>query len=300
MNDTTLGGASAAQQAQSVSTGATTGEGIANPAQADTAAAAAAASGATDWLTGIGEAGQTYIANNGYKNIDDALAAGDRAQKLVGLDKGQVLKLPVGDPDPANADWQAAWNAAGRPEKSDGYTQFEKIEGVPELSAEQLTTVQADVHDLGLSDRQLQGVMALYGKMGLETEKAKETAGTQATDTATASLQSEWGGSYKDNMNAVGALMDQYGEGVRDFMNDSGAGNDGRMANFLLNITKVIGEPGTLTGEGNQNTETTVVAAQASLAKLKVDHRDALGSKSHASHDWAVKERLRLQKVITP
>ena len=100
------------------------------------------------------------------------------AAAMVGLDKGQVLRMPKGADDAEGL--AAVWNALGRPEKADGYGLAAPVDAV---TPETITAFAAEAHKLGLSKAQAEGVLAFYGTTatGLATQ-AGEAMAAQAKE----------------------------------------------------------------------------------------------------------------------
>lgn len=144
------------------------------------------------------------------KDLDGLSRSYASAAKMVGLDKGRVLALPT-SPDDADG-WTAVHTALGRPESADKYAfgDVKLPEGVA-IDDARRTAFAGKAHELGLSQKQLDGLYGWYaedltGAHGAVAQQA-ETRRTEAE----ASLKKDWGAAYDQNVGLAKAALAHYG-----------------------------------------------------------------------------------------
>ncbi len=123
------------------------------------------------------------------------------------------LERLKGYPDPADAERMAAFRlAVGLPEAVADYA-LPRPEGTPdELWDEQLVHALSGVaHEYGVPPRAMEALSARYMQEGNRMLAASQEAQQQAIERADAELQQDWGRSYEENMNKVGAYLSTLG-----------------------------------------------------------------------------------------
>jgi len=256
------------------------------------AAGNAAAPDARDWLP------EPFRANPVFKDIAsvDALAKSyDSAARLVGLDKGAVLRLPAAEDAP---EWGEVYAKLGRPETPEAY-QF------PELPAALVEGVEpaarAEFHKLGLSAKQAAGVMGLYGAQVQQAEQARLTRAAEVEAAVEADLKREWGDAFEDRVHAANrAIAEVGGQELGELLANTRMSDGTRMGNHPLLIKafaelgRRIAEPGDLRGGSGGtggNRPLSPAEAQAEISQLRADSAflKEFGNTRHpnyAAHKW--------------
>ncbi len=190
-----------------------------------------------------------------FKDIKDieGLARGFHgAQKLVGVPKDQILRLPTDDKPES---WAPVYDKLGRPEKADGY-KLTLPQGV-ELNAEAAKPIFEEAYNLGISQKQLDG---LYGKLRTVAEangaaaKAKSEAEVAASSAA---LKTEWGVAYDQKIADATLAIDHFakelklGDGLKADLERSGLGNNPALAKLFAGLAANLKEDGKLTGRAS-------------------------------------------------
>lgn len=190
---------------------------------------------------------EEYRADPVFKDIRDpgALAKSyANAARMVGLDKGKVLRLPDAEDAP---EWNDVWGRLGRPEKAEDYG----LAGPEGLPPEALAEAAAAFHSAGLNKKQAAAVMAVYAGR-LEAARAAEAEAVQmARATAERDLKAEWGAAYADRLHAAKrAALDAGGDDFLRVLDESGLGNNPVVLKALANVGLKIAEPSALKGTG--------------------------------------------------
>lgn len=227
-----------------------------------------------DWLP------EEFRADPVFKDIKDpgALAKSyASAARMVGLDKGKVLRLPDAADDAAMADIYAQ---LGRPEKPDGY----QFSGLPEGLLEGVEPAARDAfHKLGLSARQAAGVMEMYGGQVTQAQAARDARAAELEAAVLRDLRTEYGDAFDERIHAANrAIAEMGGEPLGKLLQDTVMPDGTRLGNHPLlvkawaEIGKRLAEPGDLrggsgTGGTPGNRVLTPPEAQAEIQRLQGD-----------------------------
>jgi len=251
-------------------TTAPTGAPAAGAPAAGTPAAGAPAD-PREWLP------EAYRGNPVFKDIADVAGlakAHDNAARLVGLDKGQVLRLPAAADAP---EWGDVYARLGRPEKPEGY-QLPKLPG--ELVEGVEPAARAAFHQLGLSAKQAAGVMEMYGSQIGAAEQARVQRGDQLEQAVASDLKREWGDAFEDKVHAANRAIAELGGNDLGRLLETTVMPDGtRMGQHPLLIRAFaamgarLAEPGDLRGGGGGggSAAMTPADAQAEINRMRAD-----------------------------
>ena len=258
----------------------------------DAAAAAAAAAaggegkGAATWRDTLPEGlrGDPSIAK--YTSVEELVKGHKNLSNLVGREKIPVPK--------EEADWERWYTAAGRPETAAGY-ELKKPDGLPEGFAydDGLAGNFAETaHKAGLNKAQV----ALLHQWWVDTAKGAFTTQAQAAEVARgngeAALRQEWGAGYERNLTAAREVAQMFGgREFAGYLEETGLGNDPRMARFLTGIAKKVGGIETIPGDRRTTSEMTPGEIQEEINDLMRTKADVLADKSSPARQ-AVIDRL--------
>jgi hypothetical protein len=240
---------------------------------------------ARDWLP------DEFRADPTFKDIRDpgALAKSYKhAAGLVGLDKGQVLRIPPAEDEAAMGE---VFNRLGRPETPDGYA-------FPELPAALVEGVEpaarAAFHKLGLSAAQAKGVMELYGGQLTAAEQSRMTRAAEVEAAVEADLKREWGDAFDDRLHAANRVIQEVGgKELASLMqtrmpDGTHLGNHPVLIKALAALAERTAEPNTLKGgsAGQAAPSYTPDQAQAEINRLRTDieFHAARRDPKHAEH----------------
>lgn len=238
-------GAGAGGGAAASAGGAAAGDGAAAGAAAAGGAGAAAQPAFAESLP---EAIRGEAAFRDIKSLDALANSYLHAQKLIGADPNQVLRLPAAGDDAA---MEGVWTKLGRPEKADGYkfTDTRLPEGMT-VDETLKTGFQAAAHKAGLSDKQADGLYQWWNSQVGErfTAGAAETA--RAHQAAEQGLRQEWGAAFDQNLNNARQAVEHYGGAkLKAELEASGMGNHPELAKVFAKMGANLQEDG-LIGRG--------------------------------------------------
>jgi len=195
-----------------------------------------------------------------FKDVKDlaTLAKGYHgAQKLLGVPKDQLLRLPT---DPSDAkQWDPLYKAIGRPEKPTDY-KVTTPDGKPldPTFQESLYTV---AHENGVSQKALEKLTHWIIERGNGVTKAQGEAAALATKTAVDGLKTEWGAAYDQKINegqsAVAHLDNELklGGKLTEELNKTGLGNSPAIAKVFQHFAASLKEDGKLEGRGGGDSD---------------------------------------------
>jgi len=135
------------------------------------------------------------------------------AQRMIGKDKIVVPK--EGSPE---ADWEAFYIAAGRPETAGDYN-LKRPEELPEeyFSQDLANKAQDLFYKIGLSKKQADALMAFNTSNTLSALKDKENAEELAEQTAHDALNEKWGNAKPQRMHLGNVAINEAAQGDEGF-----------------------------------------------------------------------------------
>jgi hypothetical protein len=277
------------------------------PASATAPAAPAAGEGAPAAADPRAWLPEEFRADPLFKDIADPAALAKsygHAARMVGMDKGQVLRLPAEGDEAARAE---LFNRLGRPETPDKYE-------FPELPAPLVDGVEPAAretfHKLGLSAAQARGVMELYGGQVQAAEAARLARASELEAAVERDLRAEYGEAFDDKLHAANRAIAEFGgKELGKLLTEARMPDGTRMGNHPLLVKAFaaagarLAEPADLRGGssgGSAQGALTPAEAQAELAALKGDREffAARTNPRHADHAKAVARWDRINRAL--
>jgi hypothetical protein len=254
--------------------------------------------GATDFLATLPE---DIRGDTSLKDIRDlaGLAKGYvNAQRMVGYDK-VAIPGEKATPDEFNA----FYTKLGRPEKPEGYKLPEvKADNVFQPPKELVTGFTAKAHELGISQKQAEGLFSWYLGQGNSSIEKLNTDLATTRDAGVAELKKEFGAAFDTKVNiardAVRSLGD---EAFVQFLDTSRLGDHPSMIRVFAKIGEMLKEEGTLKGTGT-GSAMSPDEAKARIAEFNSnpDKMKAYTDKSHPNFKAVSEERARLYAYAYP
>lgn len=246
-----------------------------------------------------------------FKGIEGLARSYVSTKKLVGGDGSEFFKIPTEKTTPEERD--KFYNTLGRPETPDKYVVPKTVVDQQEalmISTDTLTEFGKTAHQLGLSNTQYGAVTEWYaGYIKTQTD-ALGAQMTKARDTAEATLKNEWGASYDEKLTLANQALDELGRAdptLKDFMKDSGLGNDPRLLRVFETIGRSMKEDTHRDGKGGG--PGTAFSATLTPEQATAEHNRLMGdpefqakwgNKNHPAHDDAVRQVERLMQMRFP
>jgi|TARA_Y100000296_G_C5176268_1_gene260252 hypothetical protein len=228
----------------------------------------------------------------------DALAKG-----YVHLEKyfDGTIKIPGENATQEEVD--KYYSKLGRPDTIEGY-EYEKAE-MPEGQAYDETFEKAfltKAHAEGLNNKQVSSLYEWWNGQSKDIHVQNTVAKENSIQKAEIELRADWGRQYDEKISGVGRLVDQYASGEdRQYLIDSGIGNDPHLARMLDRIAKDHGEAKHL-GDPKINAFTDPASAQqakdAFYKDTESDDYKAYFNENHPRHKEVGQMLERWNKTI--
>lgn len=220
----------------------------------------------------VSEKVKGFTNDDGSMNVSELLKSYDSAQKYIG---GSV-KIP--QENASAEELSAFYSKLGRPEKASDYD-WKEPEGI-QLQGEQFDTFKQRMHDLGMTNKQVSGVLDGYSKIVLDIFKSNETAKAQQESETRQALQKEWGDSFDSKLKGV---MDTFEKlGIKDDLAEMGKLYDMRFIKAFHQIS--------VDSNGTQikGAETSKESVEARIKAIQSD--PAYLNAGHPQHAEIIKE----------
>ncbi len=186
--------------------GSTNNNNAAGAGQQIAAAAATPAPAApTEWTTGLNEDLKGYVQNKGFKDPGSVLDSYRNLEKLIGVPKERLLKLPE-KMDDANA-MNDIYSKLGRPATPDEY-KIEAAKGGDDTFAK---WAKGTFHELGLSKAQAEKLVNKFGEFSQGTTKQQFEQHQAKVQQEELALKREWGGAFDQNVKVSQKAMQKFG-----------------------------------------------------------------------------------------
>lgn len=234
-----------------------------------------------------------------FRDLTGLAKSYKHAAGMVGLDKGQVLRLPAKEDAP---EWGEVWNRLGRPENPDGY----EVAAPEGLDEDGLKAFRETAHQLGLNKRQAAELMGFYGKRLEGLRAAAEEQAVQQAAEAQRLLKAEWGSAYEDRLHAVNRLIvaSEGGEEVRQALNEAGLGRNPVVLKWLAGLAMQRAEPADLKGgaAGGMSRPLAPAEARAEIAALEASEEFQRASRDRdmPGRQAILEKRNRLYAMAYP
>lgn len=234
------------------------------------------------WKADKNEADYEGLAK-GYTNLE----------QLLGREK---IPKPLSDEDQEG--WDRWYAASGRPEKPDAY-EFKRPDTLPDglgYDEELEQDFRATAYGMGLNKKQATGLYEKFVTNQVKRYEAFSTSKKQARAEAEANLQREYGAKYEQKLQQAKVAMANFADPeYRQYLEESGQGNDPRMVRFMVKIgEQLMGDTRAL---GKPAPQANTADLERTIREFESKNRSALFDKSHPDHAALVKERNRLYEA---
>ena len=283
--DVDTGGAAGAAGGATGSPGASSGTGAGAGAGAGTASAGGgAAAPVVAFAESLPEAIRGEAAFKDIKSLDALANSYLHAQRMIGVDPSQVLRLPGADDAAA---WDAVYGKLGRPEAADKYA-FAEVklpEGMTVDPALQ-TGYQEAAHKAGLSVKQADALYQWWNAQMGEKFTAQSGQTVQAQTAAIDTLRGEWGAAFDQNVALAKEAVGHYGgEKLKAELDGNGLGNSPELARIFAKLGKNLqedgvigrggGDGGGINSPGEARQQISALQKDSAFLKSYTDKRDA-------------------------
>lgn len=263
-------------------------------ADGGTGKAAPSAEAGSDWTTGLSDDLRGYVETKGFKDPSAVLDSYRNLEKLTGVPKERLLRLPENLEDADGM--KEIYGRLGRPEAPDGY----KIE-VPEGASKDFSEwAQKSFHDLGLSKAQGEKLANNWNEYVKNLTEAETTQAAQKIEADTNALKKEWGQAYEQELGKAKQAAREFGltAEVIDQLETS-MGFAGVMK-FFNKIGSKLGEAPFVSGDSRRSFDGVMTPA-AALNKIASLKQDTEWVKRYSGGDVAAREQFeKLHQMAYP
>lgn len=219
----------------------------------------------------------------GYTNLE----------QLLGREK---IPKPLSDEDQEG--WDRWYAASGRPEKPDAY-EFKRPDKLPDglgYDEELEQDFRATAYGHGLNKKQATALYEKFVATQIQRYDAFAKSKQQQRAEAEVALQREHGPKYEAALQQAKVAMANYADPeFRQYLEESGQGNDPRMVRFLMRIGKEM--QGDTRALGKPQPQVNSADIERTIREFESKNRSALYDRSHPDHAALVKERNRLYEA---
>jgi cell fate (sporulation/competence/biofilm development) regulator YlbF (YheA/YmcA/DUF963 family) len=225
------------------------------------------------------------------------------AQRLVGADK---LILPT---DKSTPEEIAAFRAKlGVPAKPEDYGWGKLPDGVTEdrLDKAKFAEWRKELHDAGIPKAAAERLISKR----ISEMHAEQTAAARARQDALTNgelqLKQEFGDKYDESVNFARWTAQEFGdEGLINLLESTGLGSNPDVVKLFAKIGRAMADDRARGSGSNRPTSTDNMRpeqAQMALSEFEAskENIEALHSRGHPRHDWAVQQRLKLFQAAYP
>lgn len=297
--DAGAGGGSFMSGGEAEGAAAAGGEGTAgagNEAAGNEAAGSQAAAGvtfvdsqgnfATGWRDQLPEGIRGAASLESIKDINGLAAAYVSTKSMVGAD---TIKLP-GENSSAD-DWNAFYKQTGRPETAEEYTVTRNAD-IPEnlQNSKYIDDFKATFHELGLNQKQVDGIMTKYDGQMLELMQEQSANAVDPVEARDTALKTEWGNDFKMNMSKADMAAKQLDPTGAIF--NGVAATDPAFIQAMAKVADLIGGDSIVSGNSDP---AGLDGIESELSTIRSS--DAYQNENHADHERTVaKHNILAQK----
>ena len=230
----------------------------------------------------------------GIKTLEKFKDVSGLAKSYVETERYFEGAVRIPDEKASTEEWERYYTKLGRPEQSDGY-EFEKAELPDGMSYnEDFEKAFLDkAHTAGLNNKQVGDLYEWWNSTSKEAHVHSQVESENTIQRAEIELRADWGRQYDEKLAGVQRLVDKYADGAdKQYLEDSGIGNNPSMAKFLDRLAKDFGE-GRHLGDPKINAfsdpESAQLAKDAFYNDTKGEDYQAYFDETHPRHNQVVK-----------
>lgn len=225
----------------------------------------------------------------GKPKVEDLGRSYLNLEKLLGREK---VPVPVDESDEEG--WNRWYAATGRPEKPDEY-EFERPDLPQDLpyDEESEKAFREWAHINGLNKKQAKNLYDAYVKTQVDRHAEYHNLQKQSRAKIEGDLRREYGNQYEGKVALAKSAIQSFTDpDYRQFLDESGLGNDPRMIRAWIRVGEKMNGESKLKGAPQQQAQPQDL--DRAIAEFRDKYKDALFDKNHVNHDIRVKEYNRL------
>lgn len=229
------------------------------------------------------------------------------AQKMLGVPKDQLLKLPT---DPADAEgWKAVYSRLGTPESHDKYV-VKPPEGQAYSDGDKAfqSAILPVLHKANLTQQQLDVILPEWNALAANSVKAQKAATTAGLAEAETKLKGKWGAAYDENVTLVEDTIGHFanelklGDDLHKNIMDLPPAARPALGDLFVHLGRQLREDGVIgrTPAGGGNKAPTEAAQEINSLTADKAFMKVYQDKRDPGHADAVKRMERLYQMAYP
>lgn len=244
-----------------------------------------------DWLKGVDPEIAKDPSLKVFTNPQDLIKSYVHAQKMMGREK---VILPT--KNSTDTEWKQFYHKMGLPAELDAY-QLNKGEKYV-VNDDVLSEFKKLAHESNLLPAQAQKVMDWFNEKAYSNMEAGNTQKEQQITQGWEELGKEWGQGFDKNMSAAKAVIQEFADqSFIDYLNQTGLGDDPKLARFLANIGSNLREDSFQEGTA-AHLGMTPAEAKSEYARIIADPNSAYRNEMHPDHKAEVERVNKLFQVM--
>lgn len=218
-----------------------------------------------------------------YENLGKSYS---NLEKLIGRDK---VPVPLGDDDAEG--WDRFYKASGRPESADKY-EFKRPDKLPDglnYDEDLEKAFREQAHIAGLNPKQAGVLYERYVQTQIDRNIAYSQMKQQERAKVEQDLRREFGAQFDAKIARAKEAMGMFADPeYRQYLEESGQGNDPRAIRAWIKVGEQIGGETKLKGAPQQTSNP--VNMEKAIGEFRTKNQTALFDRAHPDHDRLVKE----------
>jgi hypothetical protein len=248
------------------------------------AAPGGAAPPAADWTTTLSEDHRHFVSKKGFRDPAAVVDSYVNLEKLMGVPKDRLLKLPEKDDDPA---WGEIHERLGKPKEAKEYNIPVPQGGSPEFAE----WAKSTFHQLGLPKRTAESLGTKWNEYvaGIQSKQMESYKGKVEADVST--LRKDWGAAYDQQIAVAKQAARTFGvTGETIDSIESVMGHAGTMKLFAK-IGSKLGEAD-FVGGGSGDGGLRVTTPEAAMHQIQMLRQDSDFVRRYTAGDAAARQKM--------
>jgi len=235
-----------------------------------------------------------------HKSVTKFKDPGELAKSYVNLEKMLGTRTEVPADDAPKEAWDAWYKKIGVPDTADGYDPPAVPEGIV-LDDRILKSTRDKFRELGLPKAQAKKLMDWYIVQEIERTNTILQERAEQKEQGMEALNKRWGAASTRQIALCHRVVAELGgEAVKKVLDETGAGNEPAIVEFLAKVGGMMEEDKLITAV---NVGTSKEAALAEIASIRAEHgkpKGALRDKSNPQFAVVTKRLAELHQIAYP
>lgn len=281
--------------AAATSTTATAAAPAAAPAGTPAATTVSSVSGAqstpTEWTTGFNEDTKAFVQNKGFKGAGDVVESYRNYEKLMGVPKDRLLKLP----DKVDApEWKDVWGKLGVPKEAKEYA----------ITGEDTAFVdwaKNTFHQLNIPRQAGEALVNKYAEFSKGIQDAKTSQRQAQQVEQDVALKKEWGMAHDQNVALGKKAVQAFGLTADVIDKLEGAMGYSGVMKFMQALGSKLGEHGFVDGNTRISFQNGALSPDQAKSRITELKKDTDFTRRYVAGDMAAREEFeKLHRYAYP